>query len=85
MPAVPHSVSWDAMRVYATILCLLLFSGPCWSAEPTLARLSFWVLPERMDEFATAYQEKLLPILKGHGLVESAQLSRTTESVLRAV
>ena len=66
------------MRTYATILCLLLFSGPSWPAEPTLARLSFWLAPERMDEFATAYQEKLLPILKGHGLVESAQPSRAT-------
>jgi hypothetical protein len=24
LPAVPHSVSWVAMRTYATILCLLL-------------------------------------------------------------
>ena len=66
------------MRTYATILCLLLTVGPSWSAEPTLARLSFWLAPERMDEFATAYQEKLLPILKGHGMVESAQHSRAT-------
>ena len=66
------------MRTYATILCLLLLTGPSLAAEPTLARLSFWVPPERMDEFAMAYQEKLLPILKGHGLVESAQPSRAT-------
>ena len=66
------------MRTYATILCLLLTFGPSWAAEPTLARLSFWMSPERMDEFATAYQQKLLPILKGHGLVESAQPSRAT-------
>lgn len=66
------------MRTYATILTLLVMSGPSWAAEPTLARLSFWLPPERMDEFATAYQEKLLPILKEHGLVESAQLSRAT-------
>ena len=77
------------MRTYATILpelrsalrvgaCLLLTFGPSWSAEPTLVRLSFWEPPERMDEFATAYQEKVVPILKGHGVVESAQASRTT-------
>ena len=81
--------SWVAMRFLATILpglrstlcvgaCLLLTLGPSWAAEPTLARLSFWLAPERMDEFATDYQEKLLPILKGHGLVESAQPSRAT-------
>ncbi len=66
------------MRTYATILVLLLTLGPSWSAEPTLARLSFWVPPERMDAFATAYREKLLPILKSHGLVESSQPARAT-------
>ena len=70
------------MRTYATILVPLLTLGPSlgpsWAAEPTLARLSFWLAPERMDEFATAYDEKLLPILKGHGLVESAHPSRAT-------
>ena len=66
------------MRTSATIICLLLTLAPSWAAGPTLARLSFWLAPERMDEFATAYQEKLLPILKGHGLVESAQPDRAS-------
>jgi hypothetical protein len=35
------------MRNYLTILALLLTIGPSWAAEPTLARLSFWVPPER--------------------------------------
>ena len=42
------------------------------TAIPTLARLSFWVPPERMAEFATDYEEKVIPILKRHGLVESS-------------
>ena len=36
------------MRTYATILCLMLTTGSSsWAVEPTLARLSFWVPPER--------------------------------------
>ena len=66
------------MRIPTLIIILLLVSGPSWAAEPTLARLSFWVSPERMDEFAAAYQDKLLPILKEQGMVESAQPSRAT-------
>ena len=65
------------MRTYATILYLLLFSNPSWAAEPTLARLSFRVPPERMDEFAGAYEQRLLPILKGHGLVVTEEVART--------
>ena len=81
--------SWVAMRTYATILpglrsalrvgvCLLLFSGPSWSAEPTLARLSFWVPPDRMAEFEATYQEKVVPIQKTHALLESSEKRRAT-------
>ena len=66
------------MRTYATILCLLLFSGPSWAAEPTLARLSFWVPPERMGEFEAAYQVQIVPILKQYGFVESSERGRAT-------
>ena len=44
-----------------------------WAAEPTLARLSFWVPPERMAEFEAAYEKRAVPILKQHGLVESSE------------
>ena len=46
--------------------------------EPTLARLSFWVPPERMAEFEAAYEEQVVPILKKHGLVESSERGRAT-------
>ncbi len=42
----------------------------------TLARLPFWILPEKMDEFEAAYGKEIVPILKEHGLVESAERSR---------
>ena len=42
----------------------------------TLARLSFRVAPERMDEFEAVYTEKVLPILQKHGLKESSQRGR---------
>ena len=47
-------------------------------ASPTLARLSFWVPPQRMAEFETAYREKVVPILKKHGLAESSERGRAT-------
>ena len=66
------------MRVPTTILVLLLVSGPSRAAEPTLARLSFWVPPERMDEFAGDYQERVTPILKRHGFAKASERGRAT-------
>jgi len=60
-----------------TVLSLLGIS-PVAAEEPTLARLSFWVPPERMEEFAAAYAEQIAPILKKHGLVESSDRGRAT-------
>ena len=57
------------------VVLVLVLAFECWSA-PTLARLSFWAPPERMAEFETAYQEKVVPILKKHGLVESSERGR---------
>ena len=45
---------------------------------PTLARLSFWVPPARMAEFEAAYEAKVLPILKRHGLTPSSERGRAT-------
>ena len=42
----------------------------------TLARLSFWVPHERMDEFASAYAKQLAPILAKHDLVETSKSVR---------
>ena len=55
--------------VWGIGLCLLLFvSLPVFSAEPTLARLSFWLAPERMGEFEAVYRERVVPVLRAHGL-----------------
>ncbi|MBI2502556.1 MAG: hypothetical protein HYW07_04910 [Candidatus Latescibacteria bacterium] len=48
------------------------------SASPALARLSFYLPPDRMAEFATTYEEKITPLLKTHGLVESSEKGRAT-------
>ena len=69
------------MLVQAIALALLVLglgAAVCWAAEPTLARLAFWVPPDRMVEFESAYQEKVLPILEAHGLTTSAKEGRTT-------
>ncbi|MFT5378117.1 MAG: signal transduction histidine kinase/ligand-binding sensor domain-containing protein [Candidatus Latescibacterota bacterium] len=42
------------------------------AAEPTLARLSFWVKSERMDDFATTYQSEIRPYLREFGIEESS-------------
>ena len=44
----------------------------------TVARLSVWVPPERMDEFEEAYKRQLAPLLRQHGLVEFSERGRTT-------
>jgi DNA-binding NtrC family response regulator/ligand-binding sensor domain-containing protein len=44
----------------------------------TLARLSFWVPVERLDDFESAYRKKLIPLLGKHGLEESAEAGRPT-------
>ena len=59
-------------------LVSLLPVPECQAAEPTLARLSFWVQPERMADFEKAYREQVLPILKRHGLMESPERGRAT-------
>jgi len=66
------------------ITCLALWvltaMGPAHlrAAEPILARLSFWVDPERKGEFEEAYEEKVVPFLAARGLVESARRGRAT-------
>ena len=44
----------------------------------TLARLSFWVPPERMDDFAATYRKELVPLLQHHALRESSVEGRPT-------
>jgi signal transduction histidine kinase/ligand-binding sensor domain-containing protein/CheY-like chemotaxis protein len=46
------------------------------SDAETLARLVFWMPPEHRTNFSAVYDEKIAPLLKMHGLVESAQKSR---------
>ena len=64
------------------ILQFSIFNSPTWAApahpSPTLARLSFWVPPQSMSEFETAYETKIVPILKAHGLVASSERGRAT-------
>ena len=61
-----------------TVLFLTSLSIPVDAEEPTLARLSFWVPPERMEEFERAYEEQIVPVLKEHDLVASSEIGRTT-------
>lgn len=56
----------------------LLATLPAMADEPTLARLCFWVGPERMEEFEAAYEEKAAPVPHQLGLVASAQRGRET-------
>ena len=60
-----------------TVLSLLNIS-PVAAGEPTLARLAFWVPPDRMEAFGQAYVERLVPLLRQRGLVESDEGGRAT-------
>ena len=67
-------------RVVWTVALGLMLVGlvrPVAAEEPVLARLSFWVPSERMDQFEAAYEE-LVPVLKKHGLVETSLRGRAT-------
>ena len=66
------------MRIHLGSFLLMLVVTTAWSTEPILIRLSFRVTPERMSEFETVYQEKVVPILTKHGLVQSSTRGRET-------
>ena len=55
-----------------------LVGSECMAVESTLARVTFWVSSERQAEFAAGFDQKMLPILKQHGLVESNEQGRPT-------
>lgn len=54
----------------------LFYASTVWCAEPTLARLSFWVAPERMTEMEDIYQRILMPLLQKQGLKPTSQSGR---------
>jgi hypothetical protein len=60
------------------ILQFSLLNAPTDAAEPTLARLAFWVPPERMSEFEAVYAESVQPVLDRIGLFESLRPGRAT-------
>jgi len=64
--------------VMKTIALSLLYLSPLMAEEPTLVRLSFWVPPERMEEFGAAYAEQVAPLLEKHGLVAWPERDRAT-------
>ena len=64
------------LRFFAPFVLLLSAISPLYAAEPTLARLSLQAPPEQMADLEKAYVAKLVPILKRHGLTESAQRGR---------
>ena len=74
---------WIVMLIHFSFFIFQssIFNLPAWAdhpVAPTLARLSFWVPPDRKAEFEAAYQAKVLPILKAHGLTESSEKGRAT-------
>ena len=74
-----RSLNWaEYIILWAACLLLLGLPRPVDAEVPTLARLSYWVPPERRAEFEEAYKEKVVPILKKHSLVESSEQGRTT-------
>ena len=89
-PAIENRKLWNfAFRfticVFQFSVCNFLIFSDGWSADrtaapriPTIVRLSFWLSPDRMGEFETEYEKKLVPILKKHGLEESSERGRPT-------
>jgi len=77
-PTLRRSRRQEALHLFVALLSLVFPLTPPASAEPTLARLSFWLSPERMAAFEDSYRERALPVLKRHGLVESPVAGRAT-------
>jgi signal transduction histidine kinase/ligand-binding sensor domain-containing protein len=65
-------------RMLITIGLLLLLCCAVGASEPTLVRVTFWVPPERMEEFEVAYEQEVVPLLEKHGLVVSTIRGRPT-------
>ena len=57
---------------------LAICASPSLGDEPTLARLCFWLPPEKMAEFQAVYSREVTPILERHGLEESSIQGRAT-------
>ncbi len=62
------------------IVSIFLIQPPDLQAEQTLARMCFWIPPERMTEFETAFEDKVVPFLKTQGLEVSSTPGRPTVS-----
>ena len=58
------------------VVGIVLVSADCWSAEPTLARLSFWLPDGQEATFESTYEAKVEPILKQHGFVPHGESER---------
>ena len=68
MHTIPYLGRWKWMasrlsRFFVFFVLLHLTASPSWTAEATLARLSFRVPPERIAEFETSYQNNIVPVL----------------------
>jgi signal transduction histidine kinase/ligand-binding sensor domain-containing protein/CheY-like chemotaxis protein len=79
----PHreSIAMHALLFIALIVAPALAleppSRPA-ASEPTLARFSFWVKSERMDEFEALYQDEIRPYLSEFGIEEYELRGRST-------
>ena len=69
----------SALLLRFTLLVAVLVAAPSPGQidRPTLARLSFWVPPDRMTEFEGSYREQIVPHLAEHGLTEANQPARS--------
>jgi len=48
------------------------------SPVPILARLSFWLAPERLRAFEAVYEQEVVPLLQKHQWIASSERGRTT-------
>ena len=73
----PRALALEVLQSAFFIFHFSIFNFPAWADDqpvaPTLARLSFYVSPQRMAEFETVYNAKVVPI---SGLSRSHRDSR---------
>ena len=72
-------------RLISIVAMLCAMQAAADAAEPALLRLSFWVAPAQIEDFAKAYSAELAPQLARNGLVEHGKGRATPDSVFSRV
>lgn len=67
----------SSAMIASALLLMVSLTHPAFAAEPTLARLSFWVAAQQQQDFAHVYEAEIVPFFAERGLTIAAKPTRT--------